>query len=60
MIEGEGDAPLYRIERAEDGSGPWRVVGPNGPVGVYPSAAEAQARADALNEDAAEETEDDA
>lgn len=48
--------PSYVVERSEDG---WRVVGPNGLVGVYPSASEAQAKADLLNEQSAEEAEDD-
>ena len=54
------DAPLYYIERCEDASGRWRVVGPNGVVGTYPAEGEAQSKADRLNEDVAEERENDA
>ena len=53
------EAPLYTVERINDGSEGWRVVGPNGLVGVYESASEAQAKADFLNEQIAEEAEDD-
>ena len=55
----DGDAPLYRAERSADDSGRWRVVGPNGAVGVYRLESEAQAKADQLNEDVAEEQEND-
>ena len=53
------EAPLYAVERSDDGHETWRVAGPNGLVGVYASASEAQAKADFLNEQVAEETEDD-
>ena len=59
MGNADGDTPLYTVERSDDGPETWRVVGPNGLVGVYASANEAQARADFLNEQVAEETEDD-
>ena len=42
-------APLYIVERSDDGSESWRVVGPNGPVGAYGTEGEAQGRADFLN-----------
>ena len=48
--------PLYRVERTP---GSWRVIGPNGVVADFPGEAEAQAKADLLNEDAAEESEGD-
>ena len=51
---------LYSVERGEGDPEVWRVVGPNGVVAAYPTQSEAQARADQLNEDAAEEQEDDA
>jgi hypothetical protein len=60
MDENGDSAPLYTAERSDDGPESWRVVGPNGLVGVYQSASDAQARADYLNEQVAEETEDDA
>ena len=60
MSETGYEGPLYRVEQSQDGPEGWRVVGPNGLVGVYESATEAQARADDLNEQVAEETEDDA
>lgn len=54
------DPALYTVERGQDDSEVWHVVGPNGAVGAYRSESEAQANADRLNEDAAEEQEDDA
>lgn len=54
------DSALYTVERGQDDPGIWRVVGPNGAVGDYRSESAAQASADRLNEDAAEEQEDDA
>jgi hypothetical protein len=54
------DPALYTVERGQDDAEIWRVVGPNGAVGAYRSESEAQASADRLNEDAAEEQEDDA
>jgi hypothetical protein len=51
------DAPLYSIEKVAEG---WRVCGPNGAAGVYEDERDAQARADFLNEQVAEEREDDA
>jgi hypothetical protein len=53
------ESALYNVERGQDDPEIWRVVGPNGVVGDYRSEGEAQARADRLNEDAAEEQEDD-
>ena len=53
-------APIYYAERCPDDTGAWRVVGPNGLVAVYPAEADAQAKADLLNEAVAEEREDDA
>jgi hypothetical protein len=55
---GDG-APLYAVESSDEGLQSWRVIGPNGLVGVYASASEAQAKADLLNEQVAEGTEDD-
>jgi hypothetical protein len=57
MKDVEDRAPLYSIERCDEG---WRVMGPNGPVGVFPAESDAQAKADFLNEQVAEEREDDA
>jgi len=54
-----GEAELYNVEASDDGSQTWLVTGPNGLVGIYASAQEAQAKADFLNEQAAQETEDD-
>jgi hypothetical protein len=54
------DLALYTVERGQDDPNVWRVVGPNGVVGAHRSESEAQASADRLNEDAAEEQEDDA
>ena len=51
--------PLYSVERLDAEPGGWCVMGPNGPAGVYPSEQEAQARADFLNAQVAEESEDD-
>jgi len=60
-MQNSGDeAPLYTVKRSDDNPARWLVVGPNGLVGVHESATEAQARADFLNEQVAEETEDDA
>jgi hypothetical protein len=59
MGDVDDDAPPYFVERGGDGPGSWRVIGPNGLVGVYPTASEAQAKADYLNEQVAEEREDD-
>lgn len=50
---------LYSIEIDDERPQSWRVIGPNGLVGVYESESEAQARADFLNEQVAEETEGD-
>ena len=58
MADTQDETPLYIVEPG--GAEGWRVIGPNGLVGVYPSLSEAQARADFLNEQIAEETEDDA
>ena len=59
MRAGSGeDAPLYSVERSSDGG--WRIVGPNGVVDTYRAEAEAQSKADQLNENVAEEREDDA
>ncbi len=52
-------APLYYIEINDEPPKNWRVIGPNGLVGAYESESDAQARADLLNEQVAEETEDD-
>lgn len=52
----EAGAPLYRVEPAAQG---WRVTGPNGDAGAYRTKDEAQAHADRLNEEVAEEAEDD-
>jgi len=60
MDDTKNEAPLYRVEHSGDGLEGWRVVGPNGLAGVHASEGEAQARADFLNEQVAEETEDDA
>jgi hypothetical protein len=54
-----GEGPLYYVERGAEDAGGWRVVGPNGVVGVYRVESEAQSRADQLNEDVAEEREND-
>ena len=65
VIDGAGEAsnarnaPLYAIEPCEDDAESWRVIGPNGVVGVYQTASDAQAKADYLNEQVAEESEDD-
>jgi hypothetical protein len=59
-MEATDDAgPLYFVERSKDGVEGWRVMGPNGLVGDYQSETDAQAKADFLNEQAAEEAEDD-
>jgi hypothetical protein len=50
---------LYSVEPSDDESGPWRLIGPNGLVGEYASEKEAQAKADFLNEQSAQGTEDD-
>jgi hypothetical protein len=55
----DDDAPLYSVERSTEEPGGWRVVGPNGLVGVFRLESEAQGRADQLNEEVAEEQEDD-
>jgi hypothetical protein len=59
MADTGDEAPLYTVERSDDGPEIWRVVGPNGLFGVYGSANDAQAKADFLNEQIAEATEDD-
>jgi len=59
MAETDDHAPLYFIEPSHEKPGTWRVAGPNGIVGEYGAAAEAQAKADLLNEQIAEETEND-
>jgi hypothetical protein len=59
MADMGDEAPLYTVERSDDGPETWRVVGPNGLVGVYGSASDAQAKADFLNEQIAEGTEND-
>lgn len=59
MAAADSDAPLYFVERCKDAPETWRVVGPNGLVGVYETASDAQAKADFLNEQSAEEIEDD-
>jgi hypothetical protein len=59
MGETRNEALLYTVERSDDGPETWRVVAPSGLVGAYASGNEAQARADFLNEQVAEETEDD-
>ena len=53
------DPPLYVVQGSDNDPETWRVVGPNGLVGVYKSASDAQAKADFLNEQTAEETEND-
>ncbi len=53
------DAPLYYVERCAEGPNSWRVMGPNGAIGAYRNESEAQAKADQLNEEVAEEQEDD-
>jgi hypothetical protein len=53
-------APIYWIERCTDDPETWYVIGPNGIVGDRRSKREAQAEADRLNEDVAEERENDA
>jgi hypothetical protein len=60
MQETDGEAPSYIVERFNDGQEQWRIVGPNGVAGVFRTERDAQARADFLNEQAAEEREDDA
>ena len=59
MGDNNDETPLYTVERSDDGPESWRVVGPNGLVGVYETASDAQSRADFLNEQVAEEQEDD-
>jgi hypothetical protein len=59
MTDADGDGPIYFVESSEDTPETWRVMGPHGPVSDYPTAAQAQARADYLNEQIAEEAEDD-
>jgi len=59
MENADDDAPPYFVERSDDGIQNWRVVGPNGLVGVYQTERDAQAKADFLNEQIAEEREDD-
>ena len=59
MGDTDDDAPLYFVERGNDDPESWRVIGPNGLVGVYRTAREAQAKADFLNEQVAEQREDD-
>ena len=53
------DASPYVVEPCNEDQGSWRVIGPNGLVGVYQTASEAQAKADFLNEQVAEEREGD-
>jgi hypothetical protein len=59
MADMDGEGPIYFVEQDNDTPGAFRVMGPNGPVGAYPTAADAQAKADYLNEQIAEEMEDD-
>ncbi len=59
MTDTGDQAPLYSVEPSQGEPGTWRVVGPNGAVGDYPTATDAQAKADLLNEQIAEETEGD-
>jgi hypothetical protein len=56
MDQPDDDAPLYSVHSSADG---WRVIGPNGLAGTYRTEREAQAKADFLNEQVAEEREDD-
>lgn len=60
MGDTDDDAPVYSVERGDDGLEEWRVTGPNGLVGAYPTQSDAQAKADFLNEQIAEERENDA
>ena len=59
MDDKSDEEPLYTVEHEDEGAESWHVVGPHGLVGVYGTAGEAQARADALNEQVAEAMEDD-
>jgi hypothetical protein len=59
MADNADGGPLYFIEPIHEELETWRVVGPNGPVGDYRTEADAQAKADLLNEQVAEGTEDD-
>lgn len=54
------DRSLYHVEQSNDDQRKWRVVGPNGLVNAYNTEREAQAKADDLNMQVAEEREDDA
>jgi hypothetical protein len=55
----DDDAPLYYVKRNDDDPNCWSVIGPNGVVDTYRVEAEAQSRANQLNESVAEEQEDD-
>lgn len=59
MEDNDEDASPYVVERPDAVSQGWRVVGPNGLVGMFATASQAQAKADSLNEQVAEEKEDD-